>query len=234
MNKGRLLTFSTIAGGILLVGITLLAVVALNKEADENRRVATQMAEIETKAYQIGAVEDKAIAERQATSEAVQNLAEIRSQMLEDVSRLQARFPETTVLNRFYLTYAEYAVALDEEIRLLQSGDLERARELHESRAHPSFDEMMGALGQAQRAFEQIAHQVMHRGQIWMLVVVLGSAAAFLGLFWQYERARRRTQLAVVKQEALRQSEEKFRALFEQAGGHYGNARLSLSPAPTR
>lgn len=178
MNKDRRRSFSTIAGCIVLAGITVLAVVALDNEADENRQVAMQLAEIETKAQNINALEWQAIAEGEAASEAVRELVEVRSQLLAAVSSLQARYPKATVLSRFNQTYSEYSAAVDEEIRLLQAGDFEQARELDESRVDPSFDELMGALGQTRGAFEQIAQQGLHHVQIWLLVVAFGSTAS--------------------------------------------------------
>ena len=197
---------------VLLAGITFFAIVQLNKRADESRQVSAQLAQMEADARHISASEWQVIAEGDANSKEIKELAGVQSQLLAEILALRTRYSGNDALDPFYQSYKEYSTALDEEVRLLQAGDFSQARKLDEEKVDPSFDKLMDALNRTRGIFEHLAQQGVRRTQMGMFVVVFASIVAFAGL-----AARHRKRLAMVEQHALRNSEERFRALTENS-----------------
>lgn len=206
---------SVIAGTLILLTVT--AILQLNKLAERNRAVVATLARIEGQTQHINALEWQAIAEKNITSEAIQTIVEIRSQLLATVEGLQAEYPETFVLDRFHTVYGEYVTALDEEIAALQAGDFALAQELDEERVDPGFETLLEIMGEIRGRYEDLAQAAVRWTERGMLVVVLASTLAFLALFWVYARTRYREALALTQQHVLRASEERFRALTENS-----------------
>lgn len=206
---------SVIAGTLAL--LTVVAILQLNKLADENRAVVATLAGIEARAQQINALEWQAIAEKKITSEAVQKLVEVRSQLLATVKGLQGNYADAVVLDHFYALYGTYVTALDEEIAALQAGDFALAQEVDEERVDPGFEALLEVIGEARNRYEDLAQSKVRWAERWILLVVAVSTLAFLALFWVYARTRNREAVALAQQEVLRASEERFRALTENS-----------------
>ncbi len=125
---------------------------------------------------------------------------------------MRTRYPHNNALDSFYQSYEEYSTALHEEVRLLQAGDFAQARKLDGEKVDPGFEKLTDALNRTRAIFEHLAQQGVRRTQMGMFAVVFGSITAFAGLV-----ARHRKRLAMVEQHALRNSEERFRALTENS-----------------
>jgi PAS domain S-box-containing protein len=198
--------------GVLLAGITFVAIIQLDKQADEYRQMTTKLAQMEADAQHISASEWQVIAEGDANSKEIEELTGVQTQLLAAILDMRTRYPHNDALDSFYLSYREYSTALDEEIRLLRSGDFAQARQQDEQRVDPDFEKLMDTLNRTRTNFEGLAQRGMRRTQIGLFAVVFGSITAFVGL-----GTRQQKRLAMAEQHALRSSEERFRALTENS-----------------
>jgi diguanylate cyclase (GGDEF)-like protein/PAS domain S-box-containing protein len=100
---------------------------------------------------------------------------------------------------------------------LMQIGDFDKAKQVDFQAVSPHFDSMQHEVQIAIEAEDKWAQGVALRARNELLAAAILAGAAVLILFLRLQRQEHTNQLEVTERTALRESEERFRALTEQS-----------------
>ena len=224
--------------GVVLASVLLVAFVAasgvawLQTRADAARRADLHLAQLAGLAFRLSALEWEAIAKQQPNPELAEEIYRTGGELH---SGLQEVGNDTGSPTLHGATH-DYLTSLDEEVQLLAAEKLDEARRVDEERVDPSFERLREEIAVVRAACGVRAERA-GRCAIIGSVFMLMSAAVVIGLlFWQFERARREAALLTGEQRVLRRSEERFRAMVQNAGDviaiiDAGGAMRYLSPS---
>jgi diguanylate cyclase (GGDEF)-like protein/PAS domain S-box-containing protein len=130
-------------------------------------------------------------------------------------ARLQAY--HTPPLEKVWPELDEYIMASGRQWVLMLLGDFDEARQADFQEVSPQFDMMQHQVQIAIEAEDKWAQVVALRARNELLAAAILAATAILILFSQFQRQEHIGQLRETERNALRESEERFRALTEQS-----------------
>lgn len=129
------------------------------------------------------------------TEDAKERLRSVR----EELEQLHLDRPESSTLQEIDGTLVVYEEALDEELRLIETGQIDQALKVDEERVDPSFKELKEVLQRSSDTAGLNAQQ-HNRFANWRSALAFTLAACLIGLlFWLFERARRSAELFRIK-----------------------------------
>jgi PAS domain-containing protein len=108
-------------------------------------------------------------------------------------------------------------MSADRQWTLVQVGNFDEAKQAEFQVVGPRFDLMQHQIQVAVEAEEQWAQGAAQRATYELLTAALLAAAAVLMLFFRLQQEEHFGQLQEAERNALRESEERFRALTEQS-----------------
>lgn len=199
---------------ILAVLITLaLLGTYLHHYVQDHLRSQTLLLSIEEYSAEQAISEYEAINEGELTPEIVEDVAENRLELAEALGELERLNPGDEELAQVSEALNAHQEAIDEEFRLIEAGQLEQANTLDEEQVDPGFEALQELLEDKSAQYGDDARRTD------LIVDVATYGTAFLAAItlimvvrlWQREQARRS------EQEALRQSENRFRSLIRNA-----------------
>jgi diguanylate cyclase (GGDEF)-like protein/PAS domain S-box-containing protein len=123
----------------------------------------------------------------------------------------------TPALEKVWPVLDSYMMSAGRQGILMQTGDFEEAKQIDFQEVGPQFDLMQHQVQIAIEAEDQWAQGVGLRARYELLAAATLAAAATLILFLRLKRQEHIDQLQVAERNALRESEERFRALIEQS-----------------
>lgn len=230
-----------LANGLVLVSALLIAlgtvggIISLRRYADDQRVAETRMAVIEARAFQLSALEWQAIAEERVNRALTRQLQEGQEVIAEEMRALRARsslafIERLSELNQpahessLSETLASVAVAADDftgainqMIQLIAQNQLDEARRVDALRVDPAFDRLAAALRVARAVHRDTAIQAGYLADVGSALMLLGAAGLMTSLFWRHEQSQRNAALNAREQAVVRASEERFRALAQNA-----------------
>ncbi len=166
---------------------------------------------LEGQANRVSALEWQAIAEQRVSSEVADEVQETRDGMrrsLDELGRLEVGSETLPQIEQSFYAYDE---AVDEEFRLLASGQFEEAEAVDEERVDPGFEGLREALQEGNSVYSADALRAKRTADLGSLLV-LASAIGLMGLMlWRFERSRQATALLAAERKVLRESEELLR-----------------------
>lgn len=131
--------------------------------------------------------------------------------MLEELSRYVVEADFSAIRN----AYRDYVQAIGEQYRLLEEKQFAQALEVDDAKVDPAYDELIDLIGQAQNRYAVSSRWTIIAVDAGSSAVLLLAALSIGLLFSKYEQVRRLKEVLVAEQNALRQSEERFRALVQ-------------------
>ena len=123
----------------------------------------------------------------------------------------------TVALEREWPALDNYLTSADRQWILMQTGDFDEARQIDFQEVSPQFDAMQNQLQIAIEAEDKWAQGIALKARNELLTAGVLAATAVLILFVRLQRQEHVGQLQQTERNALRESEERFRALTEQS-----------------
>ena len=206
---------------------TLLLIVYLLKTADNSRQAQITMAQVQVYAQEISALEWQVMAERRVAPETLAELQSAKAELLAAVSSLPSRTQPGTIIRDFMPVLSSYLASVDQEVHLVDSGKFEEAGKFDAEEVDPHFDVLQQIIKKASAEYGQRAESVIYRSETGAIIATVLATSMILVLFYRFEGAKHRTKEAleevrrqhelILTKEALKQSETKFKVLFETA-----------------
>jgi PAS domain-containing protein len=123
----------------------------------------------------------------------------------------------TSALEKVWPELDKYIISADRQWILMQIGNFDEAKQVDFQEVSPQFDLMQHQVQIALEAEDNWAQGVALRARNELLAAATLAAIAILILFLRLQRQEHIGQLEETERNALRESEERFRALTEQS-----------------
>ena len=192
---------------LVIALLTAVLVERLYESALQSRNVQTLLVQIEEEVNEQQLGEYEAIADGEVTPEVNEQIAESRADLERSLSILETRAPNEYQRVRELLVPGE--TAIDEELRLIEDGRIDEAKAVDEEVVDPTFEELRDVLESADTGLGDYANRVDVIADVGGFTVA-GFSVLLTALFVRRDRNRR------AEQEAVEESEERFRSLVQE------------------
>ncbi len=196
---------------ILVVMIVAFAERRLDEYEHSRLRAEILLLSIEEDAAELAIAEYQAIREGEVTPQIAEDAAENSREIEQTLDELEQLDPRSEEPARISEELGRYRALVDEELALIEAGRLEQAETLDEQRVDPAFEVLHEVLEEAGARYEAQAQSadVFVVAATYAMALLAAVTLVVVARLWQREQARRS------EQEALRRSEERFRALAQ-------------------
>jgi len=213
-NPGRKWFLWIVALTITLVSIG--GVLTLHRWSNTNHRVVELLSQIEAMANRLSATEWEAVARKALITELKRSQQLVRLELDRSFDELD-RYVVDEELLAIQKTFRSYTEAIDEEFRLLEQKRIAEAVRVDDEKVDPTYDALLDLVGHAQIRYAAVSRWTILAADIGSSFALI-VAAVFIGvLFSRYEQVQRAEQVLLAAQNALRQSEARFRSLVQNA-----------------
>jgi diguanylate cyclase (GGDEF)-like protein/PAS domain S-box-containing protein len=208
-----------LAFGFLATAIAVLAALSWfqRNQVDEARSAQVTLNQIAVLTREINNLTWTALQEQNLTSEADTEMRAAREAMPKAVLAAHLHAYHTSALEKVWPVLDNYIISAGRQWILMQIGDFDEAKQVDFQKVRPQFDLMQHQVQIASEAEDIWAQGAALRARNELLAAAILAAAAILILFLRLQRQEHIDQLEVTERTALRESEERFRALTEQS-----------------
>src|ERR1035437_8999949 len=205
--------------GLLVTAIAVLAALSWShrNQIDEARSAQVILNQIAVLTRDINNLTLAALQTQNLTPEADTEMLEARHALPEAVLAAHLHAYHTAALEKVWPALDNYITSAGRQWILMQVGDFDEAKQADIQAVSPQFDLMQHQVQIAIESEDKWAQGVALRARNELLAAALLAAAAILILFLRLKRQEHLDQLEVTERTALRESEERFRALTEQS-----------------
>jgi len=205
--------------GFLATAIAVLAALSCFqrnqvKEARSGQVVLNQIAVL---TREINNLTWTALQEQNLTPEADTEMRAARQALPKVVLAAHLHAYHTSALEKVWPALDNYIMSAGRQWILMQIGDFDEAKQVDFQEVSPQFDLMQHQVQIAIEAEDKWAQGVALRARNELLAAAILAATAILILFLRLQRQEHIGQLQETERNALRESEERFRALTEQS-----------------
>jgi two-component system sensor histidine kinase/response regulator len=180
-----------IAGAAILVVVSgIIGLYAISASSERNRETEILLYRLEANAKGLNSNEWEAIASLKIDAELRETSEHFRAEIINSTQmaiRLQER---EGLVDEVQPATATYLSAMDAEFALIESGQLDAARELDDSAVDPSFALLDQAILEAISKFETRAEQDRRRALLASIATLLGCLTSILFLALRFARGR--------------------------------------------
>ena len=205
--------------GVLATAIALLAALSWFQrgQIDDARSAQAILNQIAVLTREINNLTWTALQNQNLTREAEIEMRAARQALPKAVLAAHLQAYHTSTLEKVWPALDDYIMSASRQWILMQSGDFDEAKQVDFEEVSPRFDLMQHQLQIAVEAEEKWAQGVALRARNELLAAATLAATAILILFLRLQRQEHTGQLEETERNALRESEERFRALTEQS-----------------
>ena len=205
--------------GFLVTAIAVLAALSWShrNQIDEARSAQVILNQIAVLTRDINNLTLAALQKQNLTPEADTEMLEARHALPEAVLAAHLHAYHTAALEKVWPALDNYITSAGRQWILMQVGDFDEAKQADFQAISPQFDLMQHQVQIAIESEDKWAQGVALRARNELLSAAILAAAAILILFLRLQRQEHIDQLEVTERTALRESEERFRALTEQS-----------------
>jgi len=205
--------------GFLAMAIAVLAALSWfhRNQVDEARSGQVILNQIAVLTREINNLTLTALQEQNLTPEADTEMREARHALPKAVLAAHLHAYHTAALEKVWPALDNYITSAGRQWILMQVGDFDEAKQADFQAISPQFDLMQHQVQIAIESEDKWAQGVALRARNELLSAAILAAAAILILFLRLQRQEHIDQLEVTERTALRESEERFRALTEQS-----------------
>src|SRR5450759_1611533 len=197
-----------------VAGALALVLARLDSAAARSQMAVARLYEVAARLYAVEANEWRLIAERRTPSPVEHELAENVTAAAALIDDLSTRLPDLAPVKQ---RFTDYRRALDEEVRLFQADDYAAARRVDVDAVDPAFDKLNDAIHDAQIEHEAVAAATNRETRVLGTLAVAAAAAIIAVLLSWFIAGRARSDEAQRGARMLRESERRYRALFEES-----------------
>jgi PAS domain-containing protein len=183
---------------------------------DEARSAQVILNQIEVLTREINNLTWTALQEQNLTPKADTETRMARQALARAVLAAHLHAYHTSALEKVWPVLDNYILSAGRQWILMQIGDFDKAKQIDFQEVSPQFDLMQHQVQIAIETEDTWAQRVAVRARNELLAAAILVAAAILILF-RLQRQEHIDQLEVTERTALRESEERFRALTEQS-----------------
>jgi diguanylate cyclase (GGDEF)-like protein/PAS domain S-box-containing protein len=158
-----------------------------------------------------------ALQKQNLTPEADKEMLEARHALPKAVLAAHLHAYHTAALDKLWPALDSYLTSAGRQWILMQIGDFDEAKQVDFQEVGPQFDLMQHQVQIAVEAEDKWAQGVALRARNELLAAAILAATTILILFLRLKRQEHLGQLQEAERHALRESEERFRALTEQS-----------------
>jgi diguanylate cyclase (GGDEF)-like protein/PAS domain S-box-containing protein len=215
---------------LLWVGLVALVALAVSydisrlySKAADRREVAELLAHVEAETNEQFAAEGHALSHPADLDHGREEIEETSEEIDEDFERIEELDPGPASA-ALHARVASYEELIGSQFALLEQGRTERVRARHESLVDPRFEDLHDLLEEGRergrREAEAAEVSAQRRSLLSLLLGLAGMALPLAGLARARRRARaaaRAAELAAAREQAIGDSERRFRALVQNA-----------------
>ena len=205
--------------GVLAMAIAVLTTLSWFQriQIDEARSAQAILNQIAVLARGINNLTWAALQQQKLTPEAEIEMRLARQALPKAVLAAHLRAYHTSPLARVWPALDNYIMSANRQWILMQIGDFDQAKQVDFQSVSPQFDLMQHQIQIAIEAEDNWTQIVALRARNELLAAAILAATAILILFLRLQRQEHIGQLEETERNALRESEERFRALTEQS-----------------
>jgi diguanylate cyclase (GGDEF)-like protein/PAS domain S-box-containing protein len=205
--------------GFLATAIAILAALSWfqRNQVDEARSAQVVLNQIATLTRKINNLTLTALQNQNLTPEAETEMRAARQALPKAVLAAQLHAYHTSALEKVWPVLDNYISAAGRQGTLMRVGDFDQAKQVDFQEVSPQFDLMQQQVQIAIEAEDKWAQGVELRARNELLAAATLAVTAILILFSRLQRQEHIGQLEETERNALRESEERFRALTEQS-----------------
>jgi diguanylate cyclase (GGDEF)-like protein/PAS domain S-box-containing protein len=205
--------------GLLATAIVFLAALSWfqRNQVDEARSAQVNLNQIAVLTREINNLTWTALQEQNLTPEADTEMRAARQALRKTELAAHLHAYHTSALERVWPVLDNYIMSAGGQWILMQIGDFDKAKQVDFETVSPHFDLMQHQVQIAIETEDKWAQGAALRARNELLAAAILAAAAVLILFLRLQRQEHIDQLEVTERTALRESEERFRALTEQS-----------------
>jgi diguanylate cyclase (GGDEF)-like protein/PAS domain S-box-containing protein len=208
-----------LVSGVFAIAITVLISLSWfnRRQAEESRSGQLILKQIAAFTREINGLTFTAIQKRHLSPEAGKEIRAARLELPNAVLAAHLQTYHTPAIEEALPTLDNYISSAGKQWILIQVGDFDEATEANLQAVGSQFDLMQFQLQTAIDEEDKWAQAVASRATNELLSAAILAAAAFLILLLRLKNQEHVTQLQEAERNALRESEERFRALTEQS-----------------
>ena len=231
MNPSRRIPLWATTGLFLVADVVIsILLINLNQIIDQRHQGEITLTTIRALAYKISAIEWKLISAKTVDAESEKAIAEARAEITRTLTQVLTLDPQNSKLLAVNISLNDYLKWLDEEVRLIKSGDVEGAIRIDSEQVDPTFDRLDRSLTASQTFFIQRAEQIRAATNIGSIVFLLFSSLLIAGLWSNNQQAWAKTVQTTTEQETLTQATSHSEELAVYADAlNRRNAQLQAS-----
>jgi len=199
---------------LLAFMITLAAVVtedALHSVAEKSQRAEVLLLQLQGSAYRLSALEWQAISEREMSAKIVAGVQRAQDAMKRTMGSLEQLDVNAGNLRSVRQIYDAYRLAMNEEFRLIEAGDLVQAERVDEELVDPAFDALIQVLNSTGAGYRTTAQQMEQLDFFGSILIVLIAVVTIGALVWQTQKAQAATEAAAAEQRVLTRGQAELR-----------------------
>jgi diguanylate cyclase (GGDEF)-like protein/PAS domain S-box-containing protein len=208
----------------LVFGFFAMAIVALaglswfqGSQAEEARSTQVTLNQVAVLAREINNLTWTALQHRNLTPEAETKMRAAHQRLGEAGLAARSHTDRASVLEKVWPALDNYNISASRQWILMQVGEFDDAKQIDFQEVSPRFDLMQHQVQIAIGAEDRWAQGAALKARNELLAAAILAAAAMLILFLRLQRHEHIGQLEETERNALRKSEERFRALTEQS-----------------
>ena len=186
-------------------------------QVEEARSAQVLLNQIAVLTREVNHLTWSALQEQNLTPEAATEIRGAREALRKVVLTARLHADHTSALEKVWPVLDNYTVSAGQQWILMQAGDFDKAKQVNFQEVSPQFDLMQHQLQIAVETEDKWAQVVALRARNELLAAAILATAAILILFLRLKRQEHIGQLEETERTALRESEERFRALTEQS-----------------
>ena len=205
--------------GVLATAIALLAALSWFQrgQVDDARSAQVILNQIAVLTREINNLTWTALHNQNLTPKAEIEMRAARQALPKAVLAAHLQAYHTSTLEKVWPALDNYIMSASRQWILMQSGNFDEAKQVDFQEVSPQFDLMQHQVQIAIEAEDKWAQGVALRARNELLAAATLAATAILMLFLRLQRQEHTGQLEETERNALRESEERFRALTEQS-----------------
>ena len=193
------------------------AILYLYNQAEISRRMQIEARRLEAHAQDLSSIEWEAMARGEITGDLLVEFHSSELEMAEASTFIAEKSADREAGQKFKQACDGYVAKVTQELMLIQAGQFNAAEQMDRAETDPSYDRLKREIEELNQEHSRSAERMASTTKIGLIMATLLAMGFTLYLFHRLEAQRHKTDLAVIEHSVLRQSEERFRVLTNNA-----------------
>lgn len=189
------------------------SILSLRRWADYASQSTLQMTQLQMEMSRLASLEDKAASIKKVTPQLNQNVNETRSRANILLLSIRSKLRSTTFstehnyIQELQELYSKYLDGLDQELSMIERGELEQAKNLDEIILDPTYDLLEKSLIEYNQELRVVADRTNQQADIGTILAIVAAAVAISVTLQKIGQITRLSEIAIAEQQILLASE---------------------------